>query len=109
MVLDSASYKIGQSVKWAWIGPGGMVGRCREVLPGGIRAASGDGFCGLADLVPEEVVGVAVYRCRPGEQGGCGVGREVHDPDGIGELAEGVGDLVKLHVAMQPHVITGQT
>ena len=53
VVLDSASYEIGQSVQWAWIGPGGMVGRCREVLPGGIRATGGDGFCGLADLVPE--------------------------------------------------------
>ena len=108
VVLDSASYEIGQSVQWAWIGPGGMVGRCREVLPGGIRAPGGDGFCGLADLVPEG----RRRRCVPlpsRGQGRCGVGREVLGHGGTGELAEGDGDVVGHPGHEHSHVITCQT
>ena len=106
--MDSASYEIGQSVQWAWIGPGGMVGRCREVLPGGIRAPGGDGFCGLADLVPEG----RRRRCVPlpsRGQGRCGVGREVLGHGGTGELAEGHGDVVGHHDHEHSHVIMSQT
>ena len=52
---------------------------------------------------------MAVYRCRPGGEGRCGVGREVHDPDGIGELAGTGQDVVGHHDHEHSHVITCQT
>ena len=61
-VLDSASYEIGQSVQRVGTGPGGMVGRGRETLPGESRKPAGwsggvadRGAGGSGTIVPSDV------------------------------------------------------
>ena len=122
--LDSASFGIGQLSSvgsgWYWTVPAtksdsllsglgsGRAG-CSAVAGGCCGATSGDGFGGLADQVPVAVVGEDCVPLPSRGQGRCGVGREAHDPDGIGEPASAGQDVVGHPDHEHSHVITCRT
>ena len=91
------------------MGPGGMVGRGLEMLPGGNRATGWDGSGGLADLAPVRVLGVAGPVAFLGQQARSGGGREGHDHGVADEPAEVVEDVVRHLDHEHSHVITGQS
>ena len=111
VVLDSASYEIGQFVQPVGTGPGGMVGRGRETLPGG----SGQAARSRTAAMPTRAWGssrLSRRRCShlaAGEPAQCpGVGGEVQDHGGTDGLADAGGDVVRPQEAAHYHVIPCQ-